>query len=281
MSELSFLGHIVSKEGIQVDPRKVKSVMDWPQPTDLHQLRSFLGMANYFRRFIKGFSRIALPLTDLLKGQPGKTIQWGPEQASAFQAIKDALTSAPVLKVADPNRPFVMHTDCSDYALGGTLLQEFMGEMHPVAFHSRKLNPAERNYSVHESELLAIHDCVRLWSHYIGGTSTIVQTDHRSLEHFFNQPKLSGRQARWMETLQQHNVNIVYIKGENNVVADALSRRPDHLQVNTMALSELTSPLLQRELQQATMEDRDYQALVARVQSGSVRHKQVVDGMVS
>lgn len=109
------------------------------------------------------------------------------------------------------------------------LLQEFAGGLHPIAFHSRKLNSAERNYSVHEREMLAIVECVKSWSHYVGGTSPLVHADHKSLEHFWLQPKLQGRQTRWMECLQQHNVDIMYIKGETNVVADALSRRPDHM----------------------------------------------------
>jgi hypothetical protein len=281
--ELSFLGHIVSQAGVRVDPVKVQSVVNWPAPTDIQQLRSFLGMANYFRRFIHNFSSLALPLTDCLKGQEHKrqAITWGPQQETAFAAVKQALTSAPVLKVADPNRPFIIHADSSDFALGGTLLQEFCGALHPVAFHSRKLNPAERNYTVGERELLAIHDSVRLWSHYIAGTSTAVHTDHKGLETFFSQTPLSGRKARWLELLQQHNVKFVYIKGDSNVVADALSRRPDHiLAVNSMGISEVSSPGLRRELREAAGHDTAYQELIARVQSGAVRGKQVVDGLV-
>lgn len=172
----------------------------------------------------------------------------------------------------------MIHTDSSDYAVGAALLQEFAGELHPVAFHSRKNNSAECNYPIHEKELLAIHNCIRTWSHYIGGTSAVVHTDHRSLQNFFTQPKLSGRQARWLETLQSHSVKFLYIEGEKNVVADALSHRPDHLAMNSLALSEVASPVLVSELQQAALTDAAYQDLIVRIQGGAIRGKQVVDG---
>jgi hypothetical protein len=147
-------------------------------------------------------------------------------------------------------------------------------------FHSRKLNSAERNYPTHERELLAIHDCVRVWTHYIGGTNTTVFTDHERLQNITTQPNLSGRQARWMERLQSHHIDIVYIKGKDNVVADALSRRPDYVALNSLAVSGVASPGLEQELQQAALADAAYQALVARVQSGRLRGKQVVNGIV-
>ena len=148
-------------------------------------------------------------------------------------------------------------------------------------FHSRKLNPAERNYTVGERELLAIHDCVKIWSHYIAASITHVHTDHKGLETFFSQQPLSGRKARWLETLQQHNVQFLYIKGETNVVADALSRRPDHLAVlGNISLSDIGPSSLLKELQHAAESDADYQELLARVQRGAVKGKQAVGGLV-
>lgn len=283
--ELAFLGHVVSQEGIKVDPTKVRSVVDWPKPEDVHQLRSFMGLANYFRRFIRQFSRIAGPLTDKLQVSGSLRGHWGAPQEAAFIQLKQALVAAPVLHVADPNRPFIIQSDCSGFALGGVLLQEFTGGLHPIAFHSRKLNSAERNYSVHEREMLAIVECVKSWSHYIGGTSTTVHTDHRSLQHFWEQPKLQGRQTRWMECLQQHNVDIMYIKGETNVVADALSRRPDHMPaaLGAIGVSSVVggaeSPL-RREIVVAAGADPQYQQLVQQVGRGELRNHSLADGLV-
>ena len=162
-----------------MDPTKVQAVVDWPKAQDVSQLRSFMGLANYFRRFVHRFAQIAAPLTDLLnKKSLGE--HWGEAQDGAFAQLKQALVSAPVLRVADPNKPFVLQTDASDFAVGGVLLQEFSGQLHPIAFHSRKLNSAERNYTVSEREMLGIVECVKSWSHYIGGSGATVHTDHKS-----------------------------------------------------------------------------------------------------
>jgi hypothetical protein len=182
----------------------------------------------------------------------------------------------------------VLQSDCSDFALGGVLLQEFVGELHPIAFHSRKLNSAERNYSVHEREMLALVECVKTWSHYVGGTTTQVQTDHKSLEHFWHQPKLPGRQTRWMEALQHHNVDIVYIKGESNVVADALSRRPDHAAAESSSMhnvgvstviSGLDTALVQA-LVKAAAADPTYTQLVQQVERVGLKNHKAVGGLV-
>jgi hypothetical protein len=282
-AEIAFLGHRVSQAGVKMEPTKVQAVVDWPQPLDVSQLRSFMGLANYFRKFVNGFAGIAAPLTDLLNKQKLQE-HWGEAQAAAFAHLKQALVSAPVLKVADPNRPFVLQSDASDFAVGGVLLQEFAGQLHPIAFHSRKLTSAERNYTVSEREMLAIVECVKSWSHYIGGSGATVHTDHKSLEYFWNQPKLQGRQTRWMECLQQHHVDLLYIRGEDNVVADALSRRPDHLQpaalgVLSVGVSQLDSQWGEQ-LRAAAKADPDYQQLVQRVEAGSVRGRTLADGLV-
>jgi hypothetical protein len=279
-SELKFLGHIVSRQGVKPDPGKVKALQDWPVPQTVHELRSFMGLANYFRRFVRGFSRTAVPLTNLLNSK-GKLVDWGPEQDIAFQQLKAALASAPVLRVADPRRPFLLNCDASDHAIGGVLLQEFAGALHPIAFHSRKLNSAERNYTVTEREMLSIVECVKEWSHYIAGTSTLVQTDHKSLQHFWSQPKLPGRQTRWMELLQAYDIDIAYIKGTTNVVADALSRRPDHTQVSVNSVNVSgVSGLLMQELQMAAKADSAYQRMLQRVQAGELGNHYTAEGLI-
>ena len=286
-SEIAFLGHRVSQAGISMDPTKVQAVVDWPQPQDVSQLRSFMGLANYFRRFVDGFAQVAAPLTDLLNTKSlGE--HWGEAQDGAFARLKQALVSAPVLRVADPNRPFVLQTDASDFAVGGVLLQEFSGQLHPIAFHSRKLTSAERNYTVSEREMLGVVECVKSWSHYVGGSGATVHTDHKSLEYFWRQPKMQGRQTRWMECLQQHHVDLLYIKGEHNVVADALSRRPDHMQPAALGVMSLHSiggvsqvaSQWGEQLRAAASADPAYQQLVQKVEQGSARNHTLADGLV-
>lgn len=283
--EIAFLGHRVSKAGIKMDPTKVKAVVDWPKAQDVSQLRSFMGLANYFRRFVHKFAQIAAPLTDLLNKKVLEE-HWGESQDAAFAKLKQALVSAPVLKVADPNRAFVVQSDASDFAVGGVLLQEFAGQLHPIAFYSRKLNSAERNYTVSEREMLGVVECVKSWSHYIGGSGATVHTDHKSLEYFWQQPKMQGRQTRWMECLQQHHVDLLYIKGEDNVVADALSRRPDHMQPAALGVLEVESGVSRldsqwgEQLRAAASADPDYQRLVQKVDKGGMRNHTLADGLV-
>lgn len=220
--EVSFLGHIVGADGIRMDPAKVRAVQEWPTPTSLTDLRSFLGLANFYRRFVKDYSKIALPLTDLTKKLPGQ-LAWKAAHAEAFQQLKEALSSAPVLAPPDPKLPFHVGTDASDFALGAVLSQGG----RPVAFESRKLSPAECNYPTHEKENLAIVHALKVWRHYLMDKKFTVSTDHDSLRHLQTMPHPSRRQMRWLELLAEYDFNIEYIKGPTNVVADALSRRAD------------------------------------------------------
>ena len=143
-TEIKFLGHLISKSEIRMDGAKVASIRDWRAPTKVTELRSFLGLANYYRRFILGYSKIASALTDLLKKE--RKWEWDAECQAAFQMLKDVITSEPVLRLPDMELPFEVHTDASDRALGGVLVQEG----HPVAFESRKLNAVEERYNAHE-----------------------------------------------------------------------------------------------------------------------------------
>ena len=158
--------------------------------------------------------------------------QWTASEEQAFEDLKEALTTAPVLAIPDQSKPFEIrwevYTDASGFALGGVLLQEGNNGLQPVAYESRKMTPAEKNYPVHEQELLAIVHALKTWRCYLEGAKFKVNTDHQSLRYLFTQPNLSGRQARWMEFLQQYDFDIAYKKGEDNQ-ADGLSRRPDHI----------------------------------------------------
>jgi hypothetical protein len=220
--ELLFVGHIVTAEGIKADPAKVAAVTQYPTPTDVHQLRSFLGMTGYFRRFIDKYAQKTHALTQLLK--QGAEYIWGANQESAFESLKQALVSAPVLKLPDwqSDSPFEIVCDASYQGIGGMLQLDG----HPVAFESRKLNKAELNYSATELEMLAVVHCIKAWRCYIEGKDVHVYTDHKPNVSFVTNPGMTRRQARWVEELQSYNIHWHYKPGAQNVVADALSRHP-------------------------------------------------------
>jgi len=229
VTRVEFLGYIIEPGQISMDPKKVDSIAEWPTPTKTREVQSFLGTANYYRRFIKGYSRIAAPLTELTKkDQP---FRWGKEEDLAFLRIKRHIVTAPVLRMFDPARPITIETDASDYAIGACMSQpDDEGRLHPVMFYSRKMVPAEKNYDIHDKELLAIVDTFREWRVYLQGTTHQVKviTDHKNLTFFTTTKILNRRQTRWAETLGQYNFKIVYQKGSENARADALSRRADY-----------------------------------------------------
>ena len=215
--ELQFLGHIVGRNGIKMDPQKTAVIDAWPQPRDLHQLRSFIGLATYFRRFVQGYSKLVSPLTDLLRGKTQWL--WSDKCEQAFQDTKLALTSHPVLVMPDYSKPFEVVCDASVTGLGAVLLQE--GK--PVAYESRKLSSAEHNYSTGEQELLAVVHAMRSWRCYLEGVEFTMVTDHNPLTYLQTQPNLSRRQVRWSEYLQMFRFRWQYRPGRINV-ADPLSR---------------------------------------------------------
>lgn len=223
---VEYLGHIVGRSGVQVDPRKVKAVKEWPPPRDKHEVLQFLGLANYYRRFVENYASIAAPLTDLTrKVVPFK---WESRHQEAFETIKQKLTTSPVLTLPNMAEPFSVNlemvTDASKHAVGSVLTQN--GQ--PVAYFSKKLNPAQQKYATHEREMLAIVLSLEEWRPYLLGQPVTVHTDHFSLKYLHGQPNLSTRQAKWMEKMSEYDPHIVYKPGRANVAADALSRRPDH-----------------------------------------------------
>jgi hypothetical protein len=236
-TSVEFLGHVLSSDGIRPDPRKVDAVSSWPKPTSITELRSFLGLANFYRKFMKDYAKLAAPLHELLK-KDASLDAWTQEHDHAFDAVKALLTAAPTLVPFDPDAPTMVHCDASDGAIGAVLTQEQSDGYHPVAYESRKLTTAELKYAIHEKELLAIIHVLAAWRHYLEGQRFTCITDHDSLKYINSQPQLSRRQARWVEKLQQFDIDIKYKPGPTNVVADALSRRP-HDMLAAISTTEL------------------------------------------
>ncbi|KAJ8651383.1 hypothetical protein O0I10_013089, partial [Lichtheimia ornata] len=227
-TELEFVGFQVSAQGILPSKSKVKAIQEWPIPTNVQEVRQFIGLASHYRRFIRGFSTIAAPLTDLTKGSGSKTrlIEWTPECQSAFEEIQSRMIQAPTLVPPNAARPFVIETDASDFGVGAVLLQEGDdGELHPLAFESKKLSSAERNYPAQERELLGILHALRSWRCFIEGRSYKVYTDHHPLKYFRSQRKPTPRLTRWIAEMELYDPDIQYKPGKDNHVPDILSRR--------------------------------------------------------
>ena len=218
MTEIEFLGHIISAEGVKVDPKKVAVIADWPKPQDVSELRSFVGLANYYRRFTSRFSEIAAPLTRLF----GKVLwEWTAECDAAFAELKRIVTSAPVLAYPNPKKPFVLVFDASTtVALSGVLCQtsDDDDELHPVAFESRKLNSSDQSYAVHELEMLAFVHCAKTWRHFLDAMRFTVYTDNRSLATVMTNRTPSMRVIRWIDWLQSFQFTIKHIPRAQNVV---------------------------------------------------------------
>ncbi|KAJ3464714.1 hypothetical protein MRS44_009500 [Fusarium solani] len=226
--EVEFLGHIISPNEIRMDPKKIAAVRDWPRPKNLKEVQSFIGFANYYRRFIRNFGKIAIPLTELTKKET--RFIWTPKAEEAFQALKDAILKEPVLATFDPTKEVELETDASDYALGAQVGQrDENGKLHPIAFYSRKLHGAELNYPIYDKEFLAIVNAFKEFRHYLLGSQYKVKvyTDHKNISHFATTQKLSGRQLRYAEYLSEFDYVIIHRKGSENGRADAISRRSD------------------------------------------------------
>src|ERR687885_1514720 len=218
LREVQFLGHIICKEGIKVDPAKIEAVMNWKSPRNPTEIKSFLGLAGYYRRFIKDFSKIAGPLTKLTrKDVPYK---WDDAQEAAFQKLKQLLCQAPVLTLPEGSEDFVVYCDASFAGLGCVLMQR--GKV--IAYASRQLKTHEKNYPVHDLELAAMVFALKLWRHYLYGTHCVIYTDHKSLQYIFSQKDMNMRQRRWQELLKDYDCEIKYHPGKTNAVADALSQ---------------------------------------------------------
>lgn len=219
------LGHRVSKSGITVDESKTAAVRDWPTPRNAKEVKSFLGLTAYYRRFVRDYSKIAEPLRRLTL--PSEKYQWTSEAGTAFSQLKTALTSAPVLAFPDTssdNCEFILDTDASDCAIGAVLSQVQHGEERVIAYSSRALSKAERNYCVTRRELLSVVEHLRKFRTYLLPRSFTVRVDHQSLTHLLTFKEPEGQLARWLQTLDEFDFKVVYRPGRQHNNADALSR---------------------------------------------------------
>ena len=234
--KLVFLGFVVSSKGIEVDNSKVEAIRNWPTPTSVGHIRSFHGLAGFYRRFVKDFSTIACPLNELTKKNVSFT--WGKAQQHAFDELKKRLTEAPLLVLPDFTKTFEIECDASGIGIGGVLMQNG----RPVAYHSEKLDGARLNYPIYDKELYALVRVLQVWQHYLWPKEFVIHSDHESLKFLKCQTNLNKRHAKWVEFIESFPYVIKYKKGKENVVADALSRKMSlltRLEINVLGLEEI------------------------------------------
>jgi hypothetical protein len=219
LTEVTFLRHVISAGGNSVDPSKVKDVLNWMPPTNASETRSFLGLAGYYHRFIKDFSKNAKPMTRLL--EKDKDFDWTKECQVSFEELKKRLTSAPVLILLDITKKFDIYCDASRQGLGCVLMQD----RQVVSYASRQLRKHGENYPTHDLELAAEVHALKIWRHYLISHRCEIYSDYKSLKHIFTQNDLNLRQRRWLELMKDYDLGINYHPGKANVVADALSRK--------------------------------------------------------
>ena len=239
---LKFLGYVVDENGLRTNPEKISALLEYPVPKNSTQICRLIGMVGYYRRFLKDFSSLCSPISDLLKGRKkGQPITWTVEADEGFKKIKVALTTAPVLASPNYTRPFILMCDASDTGVGSVLYQEEDGVEHPVAYASRTLNKCQKKYTTTEKELLAVLFGIEKFRYYLEGTHFTVHTDHSSLVWLNNMKNPSARIARWIVKLSQYSFDIVHRKGSCNTVADALS-----WSLETVSVLNLTTLKLDR-----------------------------------
>ena len=219
LREVSFLGHTVSEEGIRVDPKKIEVIIEWKQSRNVIEVRSFLGLEGYYRRFVNGFSMTAAPRTRLL--QKIVRFEWSEKCQASFEKLKAFLTEASVLTKSTYDKEYVIFSDALLNGLGCVLMQE--GKVVPYA--SRQLKPHEKNYPTHDLELAAIVFALKIWRHYLYREKCFIYIDKKSLKYFPSQREMNLRQRRWMELIKDYDCVIDYHPGKANVVADVLSRK--------------------------------------------------------
>jgi hypothetical protein len=257
--KVEYLGHVISEQGVALDPEKIQAMVDWPRPHSLTTLRSFLGLTGFYRRFVRYYASIAAPLTDLLRSTK---FSWNQEAEKAFTTLKNKMITTPVLILPDFTKSFVVETDASAIAIGAILSQEG----HPIAFFSKKMCSRMQAASVYVREMFAITESVKKWRQYLIGRHFHIFTDQKSLKNLLAQTIQTPEQQKWASKLQGFSFDISYKPGKANLVADALSRQyadpvPDDI---CMTLSS-TLPSLISSLQRYYSEDAAGKELVAKI----------------
>ena len=229
VSEVDFLGIIVSHNGIKMDPEKVNAILKWPEPTNVKQVCAFLGLGNFYRHFIKDYAIISRPMVDLTCKDV--VFNFGDKEKALFETLKAAFTTAPVLQYPDQDCEFCLETDTSEFTVGGVISAKCDdGKFRPVAYMLHSMTPPEQNYPIHDKEMLAIIKATEAWHHYLEATPYAFEThmDHNNLLYFMKSQNLSKRQARWQQWMMKFLYQLIYKKGSQMHVANPLSRRSDH-----------------------------------------------------
>ncbi|KAJ1171611.1 hypothetical protein NDU88_003471 [Pleurodeles waltl] len=257
VNKVDFLGYCPSPQGITMDVKKISAIADWPEPSSVKDIQKFLGFANFYRRFIAHFADIAAPITTLLR--KGQRFLWTDEAAHAFQLLKQKFTSAPILKHPDPDLPFFVEADASQVALGGVLSQRDAvdGQLHPIAFYSKKLLPAEQNYTVAERELLAIKVAFSEWRHHLMGAKypVTIFSDHKNLQFFGSLKALTPRQMRWLIFFSTFDFVITYRPGAQQIQSDVLSR---YGHTSDMKQDKIGEPIIPPQKVLAPVQQKDF-----------------------
>ena len=240
-----------------MDPQKIEAIVNWQPPTNVTEIRSFFGLAGYYRKFVEGFSKIATPLTRLIRKE--EKFIWSDACQHSFDELKHRLTSAPVLTLPSGSEGFVVYCDASRQGLGCVLMQH----ERVIAYASRQLRKHEQNYPTHDLELAAVVFALRIWRHYLYGVPCRIFTDHKSLQYLFTQKELNMRQRRWIELIEDYDCTIEYHPGKANVVADALSRKSTSSGSVSQLIVEYLPMLIEMRSMGIKLEATDSGALLA------------------
>lgn len=256
--QLHYLGHVISSKGVATNPSKVADVQNWPVPKSVKELRGFLGLAGYYRRFVKNFGSIAKPLTELLKKE--QLFVWTQLTDQAFSALKTALVSTPVLAFPDFTKPFIVETDASDKGVGAVLQQDG----HPIAYVSKALGPRNQGLSTYQKESLAILLAVEHWRPYLQSAEFIIKTDQKSLIHLDDQRLHTYWQQKALTKLMGLQYKICYKKGSTNAAVDALSR-VSHDADHELLVVSTVHPVWLQELQDSYSQDNRAKHLLSQM----------------
>lgn len=270
--EISYLGHIISETGVSADKEKIAAMIDWPQPNSVKALRSFLGMTGYYRKFVQNYGTIAAPLTSLLRKN---SFHWNEAASLAFQTLKQAVTSTPVLSLPDFSLTFIIECDASSSGIGAVLQQN----NRPIAYFSRVLASHHQKLPAYEKELIGLAKAITHWRPYLWGRSFVVRTDHYSLKYFLDQRITTSPQQHWLSKLLGFDFVVEYRAGRENIVADALSRQTED--VGNLAAISMPQLELFEDIRALVADSADLQELIRQIQQGESSNQwSVSNGLV-